>query len=161
MNARIDRSSLLGRYDQDAGPWRPMYYGLTINVPLAGGQSESGTVTLNNQPYIWQFLSHMILGNTYDWETTGLMQDGQYMIEFKDEQSNYQNVPVAASAAFGQGKTGYMVEFPFPIPFAGNKTITFRVTNNYTRILTPTPAAPVFPVNLVLGGVADWGELVS
>lgn len=159
--ARTDRSSLLGRYDQDAGPWRPMYYGLTINVPVAAGGSENASITLNNQPYIWQYLSHMILGQTYDWETSGLYQDGQYMIEFKDEQSNYQNVPVAASAAFGQGPCGYMLEFPFPIPFAGNKTITFRITNNYTRVITPTPPSAVFPVHLVLAGVADWGDLVS
>lgn len=159
MTARIPRSSLLNRFDEDAGPWRPMYYGLTIDVPTQGGLSENQSVTLNNQPFIWQFLGHAILGNTYDWETSGLMQDGQYMIEFKDEMSNYQNVPLMASAAFGQGPCGFMVEFPFPIPFAGNKTITFRITNNYTRILTPTPARPVFQVQMILGGVADWGEL--
>jgi hypothetical protein len=161
MGNRIDRSSLLGRFDQDAGPWRPMYYGMTINVPLVGGGSENASITINNQPYIWMFLAHRILGNTVDWETTGLIQDGQYMIEFKDEQSNYQNVPISAAAAFGQAELGFMEEFPFPIPFSGNKTITFRITNNYTRILTPTPATPVFPVHLVLAGVADWGELSS
>lgn len=158
---RIARNSLLGRFDQDAGPWRPMFYGLNIDVPLTGGQSENGSVTIQNQPFIWTHLAHMVLGNTVDWLTTGLINDGQYMVEFKDEQSNYQNIPVAASAAFGQGPVGYALEFPFPIPFAGNKTITFRVTNNYTRVLTPTPASPVFRVHFVLAGVADWGQLTT
>jgi hypothetical protein len=138
-----------------------MYYALTIEVPLAEGGNENASITLNNQPYIWCFLGHWILGQTYDWETSGLMQDGQYLIEFKDEQSNYQNVPMCAVPAFGQANSGYMTEFPFPISFAGNKTLTFRVTNNYTRILTPTPARPVFKVHLVLAGIADWGELAG
>lgn len=161
MNQRIDRSSLLSRFDQDAGPWRPMYYPLTLNVPLEAGQYAEDSITINNQPYIWMYIGHQILGNTWDWETTGLYQDGQYLLEVKDEQSNYQSLPIAAASAFGQGATGYLAELPFPIAFAGNKTITFRATSTYTRVLNPDPDPSVFRLHLLMCGVADWGVLTS
>jgi hypothetical protein len=156
---RTGVNPLLSRFDADPGPWRPMYYPVTIAVPLAAGQSETGSVTINNQPFIFAFLGHQIIGNTGDPETSGLYQDGQYSIEFKDEQSNYQSAPVAASAAFGGGQFGFMIELPLPIPYPGAKTLTFRITNHYTRVLTPAPAEPVFNVKLVVGGMADWGQL--
>jgi hypothetical protein len=154
----VPRNALVSRFDADPGPWRPMFYGLKIQVPLEEGGSESAAVTIQNQPFIWMWLGHQIIGNTW-YEDTGLRQDGQYNIEFKDELSNYQNIPVAASAAFGGGEFGYGVNLPVPIAYPGAKTITFRITNEYTRVLTPTPDEPVFTIKLVLGGVADWGEL--
>jgi len=159
MNATIQRSSLLSRFDQDAGPWRPMFYPIEILVPITASESESGSITINNQPFIWQTLGHQIIGNTGDPEASGLYQDGQYDLEFKDEQSNYQSAPVAASAAFGGGAFGFIIPFPFPIPYQGSKTITFRITNRVTRALTPPD--DYFRVKLVMIGVADWGALTA
>lgn len=156
---RVPKNALVSRFDADPGPWRPMYYPVEISVPLAAGQSEVGSVTINNQPFIWMFLGHQIMGNTGDPETSGLYQDGQYDIEMKDEQSNYQHAPVCASGAFGGGAVGYQIELPIPICYPGAKTITFRVTNRYTRILTPEPSEAVFKLKLVIGGVQDWGTL--
>jgi hypothetical protein len=156
---KTDRNPLVGRFDSDPGPWRPMYYAVEIPVPLEAGGSEIGSVTIQNQPFIWMFLAHQIMGNTADPETSGLYQDGQYDIEFKDEQSNYQAVPIPAGAAFGGPSGGYQLDLPVPIGYPGAKTITFRITNRYTRILTPDPDEPVFPVKMLMGGVADWGEL--
>jgi len=156
---KVPRSPLVSRFDADPGPWRPMYYSVEIAVPTEAGGSEVGSVTIQNQPFIWISLGHQIMGNTGDPESSGLYQDGQYDIEMKDEQSNYQNLPIPASASFGGGAFGYLMELPVPIGYAGAKTLTFRLINRYTRILTPEPAEPVFPVKLVLVGVADWGEL--
>lgn len=156
---RIHKNPLLSRFDADPGPWRPMYYALTVPVPLEAGGSEVGSVTIQNQPFIWTFLGHQVIGNTGDPETSGLYQDGQYSIEMKDEQSNYQQAPVCASGAFGGGDFGYSIPLTLPIPYPGTKTLTFRIINHYTRILTPEPPEPVFPVKLVIGGMADWGRL--
>ena len=156
----INRNQLLSKFDSDPGPWRPMYYPVTIPVPLVADGSEEGSVTINNQPFIFTFIGHQIIGNTGDPETSGLYQDGQYSIEFKDEQSNYQSAPIAASASFGGGAFGFMIDLPLPIPYAGAKTLTFRLTNHYTRVLTPDPAEPVFNVKITLGGVANWGQLL-
>lgn len=160
MNS-LKRDPLVSRFDADPGAWRPMWYTLEIPVPLSANGSEVGSVTINNQPWIWMSLGHQIIGNTGDPETSGLYQDGQYSIELKDEQSNYQNLPVPASAAFGGGAFGYNIPFPMPIGYPGSKTLTFRITNHYTRILTPAPAEDIFNVKLVLNGVADWGTLTG
>lgn len=156
---KTDRNSLVSRFDADPGPWRPMFYTVEIPVPLAAGGSENGSVTIQNQPFIWMGLTHQIMGNTADPETSGLYQDGQYDIEFKDELSNYQAQPIPAAASFGGPAVGYGLDLAVPIGYPGSKTITFRVINRYTRILTPDPDEPVFPVKLVLLGVSDWGEM--
>jgi hypothetical protein len=159
MPQTVQRNALLSAFDADPGPWRPMHYPVTIPVPLEANQSEVGSVTIANQPFIWQMLGHQIIGNTGDPETSGLYQDGQYSIEMKDELSNYQSAPVAASASFGGGAFGFKIEFPLPIPYPGSKTLTFRITNHYTRILTPEPAEPYFNVKLSVIGIANWGRL--
>ena len=156
---RIQKNPLLSRFDADPGPWRPMFYPLCIDVPLEAGGSEEGSVTINNQPFIWMYLGHQIIGNTGDPETSGLYQDGQYMIEMKDEQSNYQSTMFAASAAMGGPAVGYQINLPLPIPYPGTKTLTFRITNNYLRVLTPEPDPLIFSVKLVVAGVADRGRL--
>lgn len=157
---RVHKSPLLSRFDADPGPWRPMLYPVTIDVPVAAGGSEEGSITIQNQPFIWTWLGHQIIGNTGDPETSGLYQDGQYDIEMKDEQSNYQSAPVAAASAFGGIVAGFKVDLPLPIGYPGTKTLTFRITNHYTRILTPEPPEAVFKVKLCVGGVADWGKLL-
>lgn len=154
---RIQRDPLLSRFDADPGPWRPMYYPLELDVPVEAGGSEEASVTINNQPFIWQMLGHQIMGNTGDPVTSGLFQDGQYDITMKDEQSNYQSAPIAATATFGGGLMGYTIFLTLPIGYPGTKTLTFRVTNAYTRVLTPE--SDTFKVKLTVGGVADWGEL--
>lgn len=154
---RVARNTLLNRFDADPGPWRPMFYPLEINVPVEAGGSEEASVTINNQPFIWQFVGHQIMGCTGDPLASGLFQDGQYDINMRDEQSNYQSAPVAASATLGSGAFGFMIYLPLPIPYPGTKTLTFRVTNRCTRILSPE--SDTFTVKLTVGGVADWGEL--
>ena len=154
---RIARNTLLNRFDADPGPWRPMFYPVELDVPCIPGGSEEASVTLNNQPFIWQFLGHQIMGNTGDPLASGMHQDGQYDIAMKDEQSNYQSAPIAASASFGQGSVGFMIYLPLPVPYPGTKTLTFRVTNIYQRNLTPE--SDTYRLKITVGGVADWGEL--
>lgn len=157
---RTFKNPLLSRFDVDPGPWRPMYYTVTIPVGVEANQSEEGSISLQNQPFIMTAISHQIIGNTGDPETSGLYQDGQYSISVKDEQSNYQNQPLPAAAAFGGPSTGYTIELPLPIAYPGSKTLTFRIVNHYTRILTPEPSEPIFNVKLVVCGMADWGKLM-
>jgi hypothetical protein len=148
---------LMGKFDRDPGKYRPLYYGVHIDVGVATGSIATGSVTINMQPYIWTHVLHQIVGNTNDYATTGLAQDGQYLIELKDEQSNYQNVPLPADMLFGSVRIGDVRPLAYPIPFAGNKTITITLTNLYTRVFVPV--SPTFRVYVALGGVAEWGDL--
>lgn len=154
MNQPITtRNPLLSRYDKDPGRWRPYKYGCLIDVPVTIDESGENTIQILNQPFIMDRISHAIIGPTYDPDASGLAQDGQYLISWHEEQSEYQNQPLLAIPAFGTH------DFPLylssPVGFAGNKTLTFRVTNTYTRILTPV--AETFKVQIVIHGLSDWG----
>lgn len=150
-------NDLFSRYDIDPGQLRPQMYHVEIDVPVTAGQTGTGSIAINNEPFCMTRITHRIIGNTADPSTSGLYQDGQYDIEWKDEQRNYVDGPINANLMFGWDESGYVLELPFPIPFVGNKTLTFRVTNRVTRTLTPT--ASYFPVQICLHGIADLGEL--
>lgn len=154
---------LLGKFDLDPGKWRPLFYPIYVDVPVTAGRIGRASVTINNQPYIWTDTTHKIVGDTADPATSGLYQDGQYSVAFKDEQANYQKDFMPADLAFGsQGSTnnsGFIIALPYPIPFPGNKTITFEVLNDVTRVLAGDPAPTTFKVAFLMHGVANWGDL--
>lgn len=153
MNQVITNNPLLSRYDQDPGRWRPYKYGCVIDVPVTADDSGEKSINILNQPFVMDRISHSIIGPTWDPYASGLADDGQYYIQWHEEMSEYQNQPLLAKAAYGTE------EFPLylsaPIAFPGQKTLTFKVTNAYTRILTPV--ATIFKVQIVLHGLSDWG----
>lgn len=146
---------LLGRFDLDPARWKPLFYGVEVSVPVGLGGRGIASISLNAQPYILTRLSAKIIGETADPSTTGLYQDGQYDIVFRDEQSNYQSGPIPGDLMWGGVNTGYALDLPFPIPYAGNKSITFEITNRVARVLAS--AAEYFTVGISMHGVADWG----
>lgn len=146
---------LMGKFDMDPGPIRPYWYGVEIDVPVTAGQSGVGSINLLNQQFICTRFNHGIVGCTGFPDTTGLNQDGQYTVQFQDEQTQYQNIPIQSELLFGSLRAGDAQWAPFPIPFAGNKTITFTVTNRCTRILTPE--SEHFTVQIVMAGFVRLG----
>src|SRR4030042_5810327 len=153
QNAVETRNPLLSRFDRDPGRWRPFKYGCIVEVGVVEAEFGEANIVIMNQPFIMERITHQIIGQTADPESSGLYQDGQYFLEWRDEPSQYQNQPLLANAAYGS------VEFPLllssPVPFAGSKVLTFRITNAYTRILTPE--AETFKIMVVIHGLADWG----
>ncbi len=154
---------LMGKFDYDPGRWRPLYYGVKISVPVGINQVGQGTIQLNNQPYIMTRIMHKIVGETADPATTGLYQDGQYDVALKDEQSNYQNDDIAADLMYGAvggfNGNGFVMDLTYPLPFAGSKSISWRVVNRVARVLAS--AEPYFTVELCLHGLSDWGDPAS
>lgn len=146
---------LMGKFDLDPGAIRPYWYGLNIDVPITAGQSGVASVNLLNEQFIMTRVTHAIMGCTGDPESTGLWQDGQYSVQMQDEQTQYQNIPIMSENMFGSQRIGDIQWLPFPIPFAGNKTLTFTVTNLCTRVLTPPSTE--FTVQLALGGFIYLG----
>jgi hypothetical protein len=155
----MDPSKFFSKFEQDWGQLKPMFYGIEIDVPVIDNGQGRGTITLNNQPYLLTRITHQIVGATFDWQTTGLYQDDQYAIEFRDENSNYQNIPCIAGTIFGSARMGVYPDLPVPLAYSGNRTLSFQITNRYTRVLTPQ--ATYFKVAITLIGVADWGQKVG
>jgi hypothetical protein len=148
---------LFGRYDKDPGRFRSQFYKVEVDVPVTLGGAGRASVALNNEPFVLTRITAKIIGDTNDPSSTGLYQDGQFDIEWKDEQRTYVNSPMAADLMFGSNVSGYILELPMPIPYAGNKTLSFTVYNRIARTLVP--ASDNFTVQIVLAGISDLGEL--
>lgn len=162
---QANQSPLVGKFDLDPGRWRPMWYGVNIDIPILDGGSQQGSFTINNQPALLTRITHGILGRCYPFApiTPLWAQDGQYLLEFKDESSSYQNIPIQAALMFGQiapcvGGIGCL-DLPYPIPYSGSRTLTFRVTNLYPR--TNPDDREIFTVQIVGAFIADWGPVAS
>jgi len=149
-------SPLLGRYDQDPGRYRPQFYHVEIDVPVALGGVGRGTINILNEPYALTRITHKIVGDIDDPSTSGLYQNAMYDIEWKDEQRTYTDGPISADLMFGWNETGYVLEMPFPIAFPGNKVLSFAITNRLARTLVPE--ADYYQVQIVCHGITDLGE---
>lgn len=134
-----------------------MFYSCKVDLPVTEGGRVEGSLTTNNQPFIFTHIVHGIVGNVADPESSGLADDGQYYVLWKDEIRSFGKEAILASLLFGPKVQGEWTRLPYAIYYAGNHTITFQLTNAYTRTLTPK--ADTFPVQFVLRGMADWGEL--
>lgn len=146
---------LTGEEDRDPGRWRPLYYPVEISVGINAGNSGLGSIVLNAEPWVMTRIQGKIIGDTAVPSVSGLYQDGQWDLEFRDEMSNYQKGPAPADLMFGGPASGYIMELPFPLSFEGNRTITFRVINRVNRVLVPE--SQFFTIGIVLHGIADWG----
>jgi hypothetical protein len=151
------QNPLFSRFDQDPGRYRPMFYNIEVTIPQAAGGWGEGSVTLRNQPFILTAVRHQIIGDSgLDDNAISLVQDGLYSIEMRDEQSSYQNIAGMADLMFGRAQGGDSQDLPYPIPYAGNKVLTFHITN---RILRAMQSGTYWLLGITVVGVADWGEL--
>lgn len=157
---------LLGRYDLDPGNWRPLWYRTEIQVGVNDMDINAGTIRINNMPYIWTGTTHQIIGNTADPTTSGLYQDGMYDVRFSDEQTQYQDTFIMANLIFGMAGAsaggnngGFIQNMPYPIPFAGSRSVNFEVRNRVARTLTGDPG--FYTVQIALCGLSSWGKARS
>jgi hypothetical protein len=155
MQNLVTGNRLLSEFDKDPGRWRPYKYGLILDVPVDEEEAVEGDMKLLNQPFILTQITTNVVGNVSDYEGTGLADDGQYFVEWREEQSVYQNAPLLAKSAFGTETAP--IPLPAPIGFAGNRVLVWRVRSAYTRVLSPD--ADTFKVQIIIHGVANWGEL--
>jgi len=151
------RSPLTAFYDADPAGWRHYTYPGFVDLGVAA--NSQGTITLPTmfQPYMWTGFRHTVVGDIDDWESTGLKNDGQYLIEYADERSQYTSAPTPALLLSGPHKMGPFPDFSLPVFFPANHTIVFRLTNIYTRVLTPVAA--FFRVWISIHGLQYWGKL--
>lgn len=148
---------LLNFFDLDPERLKPLIYAVTIDVPVIEGGIGQGSVQLRNQPFIVTKLTHRILGRTGDPESSGLYDDGQYLIEWKDDMRVFTPVPINADLLMGPKIHGEFPDLVYPIYYAGTIALHFRLTNQYARTLSPS--ADYFKVQIAVHGTADWGKL--
>ena len=152
-----DKSPLLAWYDADPAGWKPLFYPVFIDLGIAAGARATSVINTIFAPYMWTEVTHGIVGNIDDPETSGLYNDGQYLVSFSDERHNYTNAPTPANLLFGPHKEGSFKELPIPIFFPANHSVNISIENIYARILTPE--SPTFRVYFLLKGMSYWGDL--
>lgn len=150
-------SPLFGRYDKDPGRYRPQWYHVEIDVLAVANGTGRGSISINNEPFCITRMSAKIVGDTGNPSVSGLLDDGQIDIDWKDQQRNYVDGPIAANLMWNWTTTGYQLDFPFPLPYSGSDTLSFVVTNRVARTLVPT--SDTFKVQIVAHGITDLGEL--
>lgn len=146
-------SLLQNWYDLDPQKWAWFTIPATVDVGIAQDAAVSTQVSLLNHPQYIVRITHQIIGNTGDPETSGLTQDGQYSIEVKDQKTVFTLNPVQANNLFGPQQVGPFPDLGFPKYYQGVNTLQFRVTNLIPRILTPE--SDTFQIQLAIHGVAD------
>ena len=142
--------------DRDPARWRPQFYVVDVELDAAVGSINTGTVSLNNQPFVLQRVTHAIKAADFLADANSLNQDGQYLIEWKDDSTNYQSAPALADALFGSVRTGNFLDLPSPIVYPESKTLTARITNLVDR--TAGGARAKFSVQVIFHGVQQWGQ---
>ena len=154
---------LISKYDMDSGDFRPLFYSVEVVVPIGLQGIGRGSVSINNQPFIWLRTAHSIVGDVSNPAVSNLWNDGQYDVNFRDDEAVYQRDFALASLVFGgygsaQGgqQGGYPIDMPYPIPFAGNRTVSFEVRNRVLR--APADASQTFTVQFVMHGIGSWGK---
>lgn len=151
------KNPLTAFYDADPAGWKPYYYPQYADLGVAADAQQSLVMRTNFAPYIWTHVTHSIVGDVDDWESSGLKNDGQYLVRMSDERTQYLDQPCPANVAWGPHKEGEFNPLPMPIFFPANHTVRFELTNIYTRVLNPQ--ADVFRVYFCLCGMSYWGQL--
>lgn len=144
-------------FDADPSGWKPYLYCEFADLGIAA--NSQGTLVFNTTfaPYIWTHVTHGVVGDVDDPESSGLYNDGQYLVRMADERTNYIDKPIPANLAFGPHKEGDFADLPMPIFFPANHSVRVELTNIWARVLTPE--ADTFRVYMSLKGLSYWGQL--
>jgi hypothetical protein len=151
------QNPLTAFFDADPGGWKPMWYPAFFDLGVAAGARARNIIRINWRPYMWVETAHTIVGNIDDPETSGLYNDGQYLVSVADERQTYVNAPSPANLLWGPHKSGEFAPMPIPVFFPADHSINVELENIYTRTLTPP--ADTFRVYVELRGMHYYGSL--
>jgi hypothetical protein len=116
-------------------------YEVTIDWPtdptgvVPAGQENGGSVNIVNVPFILTRISHGIMGENHLDAAAAfpdtILQDGQYLLEWRTDQHNYQSAPILANA---YGTDCHRFELETPEELAPKTTITVKATTILQRL---------------------------
>ena len=142
--------------NMDWTKWEDYFYYRQFDVPVVVDGIARGSIVLEEQPHVIYRITHGVIGNVDDPETSGLFRDDQYAIYFKDQRRSYMDAPIPAHLLFGsESHGGGNLPLLFPIIQAGSKTFNFEIQNLYTRTLSPE--VPTYTVGICLHTMRDIG----
>lgn len=138
--------------------YKNRFYEISVQLPVTAipdipvGTQESGSVNIVNFPFILTRITHGIIGHGQIIAgAAGLIQDGQYDLEVRTDQRNYQTAPISSFLMAGSGDD--WLDLPTPEELAPKTTVTIKVINTYLRAV-----GGVLNVQIVLHGLEPIGD---
>lgn len=139
--------------------YKNRFYEITVLLPIDGvaqiavGVSQPGSVSIINKPFIMTRITHSVIGlNQFAAGAAGLQQLGQYLLEIRTDQYNYQTA--AINAVLMCGSYNDWLTLPTPEELKPKTTVSIIVTNTLLR----TEGEPL-RVQIVLHGLEPIGKV--
>jgi hypothetical protein len=123
---------------------RPKFYQALVECGTAFGAIGRASVTIDNEHFVCQRITHEIVGA----DDENLFQDGQYLLEFRDDFRRYTSTPMPPDTIFGSVRHGIFIPLPKELEYIGNRTLSFDITNQLDR----SAYGPTFKVAFILCG---------
>lgn len=116
----------------------PMQFIINVDLPLAFGAEGRGQVSVNDRPFVLQWLTHQIIPSALDQnqDVTGwFYQDGLYSLDWSlyEQARFWKGTPPMADAAFGSIRDGNWKRLPAPVSLVGNETLNVVIRNQVLR----------------------------
>jgi len=129
--------------------YRAKYYVLNIDVDAEIGGIGGGAKTIDNTPFVLDRITHGI-----SFRPDGVNQDGNYTLQFRDDQSVYNTEPALAQMLFGGVFNGNRVlDLPLRMFFQGSSTLNIDVVNYTDRT---GGGVTNFQLGIVFHGFERW-----
>lgn len=135
----------------------PMEFVIDVDVPQAFGGDGRGEVSINDRPFVLEWLSHQIIPaelNANQDVTGWFYQDGLYSLDWSlyEQARFWKGVPPMADAAYGSIRTGIWKKLPAPVSLTGNETLNVIIRNRVAR-------QEDFQVQVIFHGIQRGGNM--
>ncbi len=135
----------------------PMQFVVDVDVALEFGAEGRGQVSVNDRPFVLQWLSHQIIPSDVDngQDVTGwFYQDGLYSLDWSlyEQARFWKGVPPMADSAFGSIRDGNWRRLPAPVSLTGNETLNVVIRNQVAR-------EAAFKIQVIFHGIQRGGNM--
>ena len=132
----------------DPSIYRMKQYVLTFQCGSAVEGKGGGSETIDNTPFVLDTITHGIAFQPDN------QQDGNYTLQFRDDQSVYNTFPALSQTLYGSVFQGNrVVPLPLRMFFRGSSSLTMEAIN-YTDRTGTYPEQ--FPIQIVFHGFERW-----
>jgi len=111
----------------NTGCWKVRWYCLNPETSASLNGIGRASIQLDDRWFYCDAITHQIVG--VDMER----QHGDYQLMIRDDETNYQNVPICANAMLGNCFSGVVMPLPQPRLYRGNQSIVIEVLNTVDR----------------------------